>query len=319
VVDDEVYQAFRERQWSRLRALCGASRDGHRRLFTAWATVELGEPFRQVDVTAALADSSAWALHDLWGLWPFRKRVGIDVLQLAGLHESLIDRCWRAAEATGFRGQASFLKDWVSPELIAFHGGLGDVVPTRRWQLGGARSVHDARTTKQVIAWVVSQLEDSAETPQEVRRALEVLNRPRELRRFVQGAHAASTTVAAISQAAPLGLVLGRLGRALSTETPELKTSRFLALDALLLTLVLEQRLEAPHRPIDEVLFVATPRRALDVAIARLEDGSYGTFATHLDGGHQRSAWTEGSLDDALAAVPAPHFADAVAALHSKG
>ncbi|MDX2009865.1 MAG: hypothetical protein SFW67_06740 [Myxococcaceae bacterium] len=316
MADEAVYQAFRERQWSRLRVLCSASRDGHDQLFAAWAAIESGEPFPRAEVTAALADSAEWALHDLWGLWPFRKRVGIDVLQQAELHAALIDRCWRAAEATAFRAQASFLKDWVSQELVAFHGGLGDVVSTRRWQLGGARSVHDAQTTTQVIAWVIAQLEDSAETPSEVRRALEVLDRPRELRRFVQGAHAASATVAAISQRAPLGLVLGRLGRALSTEPPELKTSRFFELDALLLKLALEQRLDAPHRPVEEVLFVATPRRALDVAIARLEDGSYGTFATHLDGGQQRSAWTEGSLDDALAAVPALHFANAVAALH---
>lgn len=313
--DEELYQAFRERRWEHLLSRCAAGQGTQHRLFAAWATVELGRPFPREEVAAVLSDPGEWALHDVWGLWPFRRRVGIEALELAGLHGALIDRCWSAAEAWGFRTQASFLRDWISQELIAFHAALGDVKPLRRWQLGGARSLQDEGTTKQVLAWVVTQLQDSAETPADVRRALDVLDRPEQLRRFTQGNHPASSTVAALSQGAPLAITLARLGRALSTESPTLKTERFFTLDALLLKLGLEQRLAQPHRAIEEVLFVATPRRALDVAIARLEGGSFGTLATHLDGGQQKTAWTEGSLDDALAAVPAPHFTTAVTAL----
>lgn len=71
-----------------------------------------------------------------------------------------------------------------------------------------------------------------------------------------------------------------------------------------------------------KVVFRASPRRALDVAIAQMrEPGQYGALARHqvptTAEGKTTAAltWAEGSLDDALAAVPAEHFERAVATL----
>lgn len=112
---DNAFPAFRERRWRDVRAACESSTDSLSRFFFTWAAFELNEPVSVELLRRAMADSMEWALHGMWGLWPFRKRVGVDRLLEWGVHDELVTRCWLAFREA--RGLSTFADEWVSHEL----------------------------------------------------------------------------------------------------------------------------------------------------------------------------------------------------------
>ncbi|MCA3013589.1 MAG: hypothetical protein INH41_14495 [Myxococcaceae bacterium] len=126
---------FQARRWEAVLSQCSARRGSLSRLFHAWASFELGRAVDVESLGVAIATSQAWALHGTWGLWPFRKRVGVDQLQAWGLLEPLMQQCG-AAFGANVDGSSTFATEWVSPELLAFCRGLDtsfvETVPTTR-------------------------------------------------------------------------------------------------------------------------------------------------------------------------------------------
>lgn len=126
---------------------------------------------------------------------------------------------------------------------------------------------------------------------------------------------------------APLTEVLSRLGRLVCATLP-VERQRLIAreVDAMLLVLDFRDRLPlaAAHRApaLRRVVFRATPRRTLEAAVVALEGDGFGVLSRYEsanDAGRLKPGfvWTEGSLEEALAAVPDTHFAEAVHVVRS--
>lgn len=195
------------------------------------------------------------------------------------------------------------------------------MLPATPWQLGSAKPVLDRKAERQIDAWALAQLE-SVDLSTALRELIPVVLRtPESVRRIAHTGELAFDVVSAISRKHDAKTVLSSLGQAIRTEPAEVLTPRMVALDRLLLKLDLESRLREQKRTaaIAEVVFRATPRRALDVVVAKLDGGRIGTLARYLERGMPGEVWTEGTLDEALAAVPEAHFANAVVALNAQG
>lgn len=313
---EQAIADFQARRWEAVLSRCSARRGSLSRLFHAWASFELGRPVDVESLSVAIASSEGWALHGSWGLWPFRKRVGVDQLQAWGLLEPLLAACWSAFGAN-VDGSSTFATEWVSPELLAFCRGLDTpFIETVPWQLGSAGAVLDRRGERAVRSWAVTQLQQAGLSP-DARDALAVLDAPDELGRFTHTGEVAFNAISSLARREALPLALLPLGQTLRAQPEDAQRRLARELDQLLLTLDLEARLREQKRKVTvaRVLFRKTPRRALDVVVARLTDGRFGTLARYLERGLPGEVWTEGTLDEALAAVPEQHFAAAVQAL----
>lgn len=347
-VEQHELEAIRLGDWQQL--LRPQVRTPHRRFLSAWAAIALGEPPPLDALRELIADDDgAWVLHLTAGLWPFRKQVGVDRLLEWQLHSPLIERLWRAAApqllGDRYRGLRSdfhggFLADWLSPELTALVTNMAIVLPTP-WHLGSARPMVEAVSERKLLRWARRQAEalplDEAD-----RQGQRWLDEGIDFEpNFAPEQHVLSDDTdehgsplfenatrpfhvfEALAGRKPLIEVLGCLGRAVAlTLSPEARLELARDLERRLLIEDVRARLppdaHSRSKSITEVLFRATPRRAVDAAVVRLKGGTFGTLARHPGvgpGGVQMLTFTEGNVDEALAAVPELHFAEAVVAL----
>ncbi|MBL9037580.1 MAG: hypothetical protein JNG84_03595 [Archangium sp.] len=332
---DEARAAFTRKDWRLLLTLTAGFQDLSSVFVRAWAQLELGE----VDTALAALRAVLTAPEGVslppsvpWSLWGLRQRFGPSSLMTWGIHDALLEASWREVAAIdgvpgddvfGFEGRG-FIKDWLNPELAAVMLTLpASRRPPAPWQLGGAGAALSDGAWPGVLAWV---RERTAELVPFRGPGAEALEAMRAGRRPVFPPRGVLSAPMEVLRALALNdrSAFVHFGRFLSQlrEAPD-ATAAAAELDALLLVEELRGRIpDEAHERIDAVVFRATPKRVLDVSIVRLVDDVFGAYVRHVvskDGATKKTAavrtWVEGSLDDALAAVPPEHFSRAVKAL----
>lgn len=289
---------FQAKRWAELQRL-EVGDDLESQLLRLWCALEQGpERPELIDALKTLFsnDRGGWALDEPWGLWEFRRRFGPTTLIRWGIHDRLVSIAW-ALTAASLRNErphnwngTTFTSEWVGLELRAFLCALRvEARPPAPWQLGGCAPLIGPTCDLALRAWV---LEATAQVPL-TRLEADAL---RALRQHDQRALRAVPATelrgtphdvfASLARQDPLADVIYAFGL---MANERLLTAQNLALaqelDQLLLVHDLRDRLPQPaaHRAphIKRVIFRATPRRALDLAIAEVAGDHIGVLARH--------------------------------------